>query len=153
MPYAPSHTTSACDLSVDLSLSCLLLPCLTSSFSRFWKNLCKNYIHCLRMGRKTESVRERKQGWGGGRGGWSSNQQLTGVRMFMGRVSLSNWSSVSSAVALNTHSLWYWNYSERKNSVHNSFLALRGILYRRKYLFTPKSNDSLYSYSQNCSSF
>jgi len=59
-------------------------------------------------GEKTEAVRERKQSWWGGKGwwrwwrwwwGWSSNQQLTGVRMFMGRVSVSDWSSVSSAVA------------------------------------------------------
>lgn len=61
----------------------------------------KNYIHCLRMEwkdgvsvRKKESRVERGGGKGMGWGGcWSSNQQLTGVRMFMGRVSLSDWSS------------------------------------------------------------
>lgn len=74
------------------------------------KNKQQTNLHSLfQSGGERESERKKARLRGGGGwdegAGWSSNQQLTGVRMFMGRVSLSDWSSVSSAVALNTHSL------------------------------------------------
>lgn len=99
-PFSHHRCLQSLSHPLPFCLSLCALPTLSHFFYKKWHSLFKNGV------KNWESVRERKQGWGGGRGGaWSSNQQLTGVRMFMGRVSLSDQSSVSSAVALNSHSL------------------------------------------------
>lgn len=106
MPYAPSHTTAACNLSLLFSPRPPPLPLLLCLFHLTFSIKIAFMLQEWGRGRGKRETEKRSQWrgkvwlWWWRGGGWSSNQQLTGVRMFMGRVSLSDWSSDTLAVAL-----------------------------------------------------
>lgn len=108
------------------------------------------------MKRRSKCEKKGKQSWEGrwerdGVGGcWSSNQQLTGVRMFMGRVSLSDWSSSQFSCGLK-HSfpliLKLRRKKERKTKKTNKHVHFQ--LWGRKSVHT-KSKRRLSVCKLNC---
>lgn len=87
-----------------------------------------------------ESVRERKQIWRGQGRAWSSNQQLTGVRMFMGRVSFKRPVLCQFSCGLKRSSSLILKL-RREKKIH---FQPGSLLHWTKSIFSPKSNNSFW---------
>lgn len=118
--------------------------CLTHSISLFSAKKCIPFFKNEVKERVWE--KERKKIWGQGRA-WSSNQQLTGVRMFMGRVSFKRLVLFQFSCGLTvSSSLILKLCREKKNSFSAGkfcFFFCFVFLHRKKSIFLPKSKKFL----------
>lgn len=91
-PFSHHHCLqSLAPNALSFSLSLAMLHPLYRTFSIKIAFVVEEWSESLKECVRKKARLRGKEEEGGGR---SSNQQLTGVRMFMGRVSLSDWSSV-----------------------------------------------------------